>query len=119
MDTKIFDVLHQPVRHDQEAGVDSTILAWSDNLMLMKWQFAHKGYVIPLHRHEHEQLTTILKGSMRVTLPDGSVREIHAGDALCFAPNEEHGLVILEDDTVAMDVFSPMRADHLARHTCP
>ena len=34
MDTKIFDVLHQPVRHDQEAGVDSTILAWSDNLML-------------------------------------------------------------------------------------
>ena len=119
MNTKIFDVRHQPVRHDQEAGVDSTILARSDNLMLMKWQFAHKGYVIPLHRHEHEQLTTILKGSMRVTLPDGSEQEFHAGDALCFAPNEEHGLVILEDDTVAMDVFSPMRADHLARHTCP
>ena len=54
-----------------------------------------------------------------MTLPDGSVREFHAGDALCFAPNEEHGLVILEDDTVAMDVFSPMRADHLARHICP
>ena len=86
MDTKIFDVRHQPVRHDQEAGVDSTILSSSDNLMLMKWQFAHKGYVIPLHRHEHEQLTTILKGSMRVTLPDGSEQEFHAGDALCFAP---------------------------------
>ena len=119
METKIFDKQHQPVRHNAEDGVDSVILAYSDNLMWMKWNFAHRGSVIPMHRHEHEQLTTILKGSMRVTLADGSVHDFREGDALRFAPNEEHGLLILEDDTVAMDVFSPMRVDHLASHTLP
>lgn len=116
MNSKLFLCDDQRWNFNPEDQVKSRILAWSDRLMLMEWTFSRKGTVLPLHRHPHEQITTIIKGSADVTLADGSVRSCHAGDALVFAPDEIHGLLITEDDTVAIDVFSPMREDHLAHH---
>lgn len=116
MKTKLFLLEDQRWNFNEPEQVKSRIIAWSDRIMLMEWTFARKGTVIPMHQHPHEQITTILRGSMEVTLEDGSVKLCKAGDALFFAPNEVHGLCVAEDDTVAMDVFSPMREDHLAHH---
>lgn len=49
-------------------------------------------------------------------MADGSERLCKAGDAVAFAPNEAHSVVTAEPDTVIMDVFTPIRLDHLANH---
>ena len=74
------------------------------------------GHVIPLHDHYHVQMSYILKGSAKITLADGTEKLCKAGDAAAFAPNEAHSVITAEPDTVIMDVFTPLRLDHLANH---
>lgn len=116
MKTKEFKFDEQLFRFNEAEDVKSRIIAYSENLMLMEWTFSRKGTVLPMHNHVHEQLTTVLRGSVEVTMADGTTAVFRSGDAICFASNEDHGLTTLEDDTVCMDVFSPMRKDHLASH---
>lgn len=73
--------------------------------------FLKKGCVVASHKHESEQLTYILKGLMELTLPDGKVR-LAEGQVLLIPPNLEHSAIALED-TVDLDIFSPIRIDWL------
>jgi quercetin dioxygenase-like cupin family protein len=73
--------------------------------------FLKKGCVVAPHKHESEQMTFILKGLLELTLPDRKVR-VGEGEVLVIPPNMEHGAVALED-TVDLDVFSPIRIDWL------
>jgi quercetin dioxygenase-like cupin family protein len=73
--------------------------------------FLKKGCVVASHKHESEQLTYILKGLMELTLPDGKVRLVE-GQVLLIPPNLEHSAIALED-TVDLDIFSPIRIDWL------
>jgi quercetin dioxygenase-like cupin family protein len=68
-----------------------------------------KGLVVPAHRHENEQITMLERGKLRV-LVEGRELLLQAGEALVFEPNEEHSVEALED-SLALDVFSPPRAD--------
>jgi quercetin dioxygenase-like cupin family protein len=80
------------------------------NVMLAQ-VFLKKGCVVASHKHESEQLTYILKGLMELTLPDGKVR-LAEGQVLLIPPNLEHSAIALED-TVDLDIFSPIRIDWL------
>ena len=68
-----------------------------------------KGGVVPRHSHENEQISHVLEGSLLFQFDD---REITAGagDLVEIPSNEAHRVVALED-SVAMDVFQPVRAD--------
>ncbi len=73
--------------------------------------FLRKGAVVPLHSHKSEQMTYILEGLLELTLPDGVFR-VGRGQVLVIPSNVEHSAVALED-TIDMDVFSPIREDWL------
>ena len=95
---------------------ESRIVAYTPEVMMMEWSFPKAGHVIPLHEHYHVQMSYILKGAAKVILADGTETLCKAGDAAAFAPNEAHSVITAEPDTVIMDVFTPIRLDHLANH---
>jgi quercetin dioxygenase-like cupin family protein len=70
-----------------------------------------KGAVIPEHHHVSEQITYIVKGAVMV-YAGGKEYRLNAGDVLVIPPHLPHRFVALED-TIDIDVFSPIREDWL------
>ena len=70
-----------------------------------------KDAVVPLHHHESEQITYILKGALKFEL-QGKEVTVHAGEVLFIPSNVPHRAIALED-TLDLDVFSPLRIDWL------
>ena len=116
MYSKLFPYEEQAWNLQDEKGFRSRVIAYSPEMLMMEWHFFRAGHVIPLHEHYHVQMSYVLKGSARVIMADGSEKLCTAGDAVSFAPNEAHSVVTAEADTVIMDVFAPLRLDHLANH---
>ena len=71
-----------------------------------------KDCVVVAHSHESEQMTCVLKGVLRLRLPDREVT-LSEGEVLHIPSGVEHSAVALED-TLALDVFSPIREDWLS-----
>ena len=71
-----------------------------------------KGCLVPMHRHDNEQLTYILEGALEFTIGDDRSRTVvvRAGEVLHLPSNVPHEAVALED-TLDVDVFSPPRQD--------
>lgn len=70
-----------------------------------------KDCLVPVHHHENEQISVILEGALKVNL-EGQEVLAHAGEVLVIPSNVPHSVVAIED-TLAMDVFSPVRQDWL------
>jgi quercetin dioxygenase-like cupin family protein len=70
-----------------------------------------KGAVVPTHDHESEQLTFITSGSLTFEIA-GETIVLGAGDVLCIPSRVPHKATATED-TLEMDVFSPIRQDWL------
>ena len=68
-----------------------------------------KGAVVPRHSHENEQITHVLSGCVRFEFP-GRVVTACQGQVVEIAPHEPHRVEALED-SLAMDVFQPVRQD--------
>ena len=66
--------------------------------------------VVPQHQHANEQLGLVLKGSMLFTI-GGERRELRAGDTYNIPGNVAHEVAAGPEGAVAIDVFSPVRAD--------
>jgi quercetin dioxygenase-like cupin family protein len=73
--------------------------------------FIAKGGVVPEHHHESEQLTYILEGALQFDL-EGKTVVVHKGEVLHIPSNVPHSAVALED-TMDLDIFSPIRIDWL------
>lgn len=99
---------------DLGAGVRRKIMAYGDNLMAVHVAF-EKGAVGPLHTHPHVQITCVRSGAFAVQI-GADRRVLRAGDFFYVPANIEHGGQALED-TVLIDVFSPMRKEFLPRDT--
>jgi hypothetical protein len=70
-----------------------------------------KGSRLPQHSHPHEQTGYLVKGRIRLFI--GSTKnDVVPGDSWCIPSGVEHGAEILED-SVAIEVFSPVREDYL------
>ncbi len=74
--------------------------------------FLAKDAVVPLHHHENEQFSSVLTGALRFEL-EGKEMVLRAGEVLHIPSNVPHRVVALED-SLALDVFSPIRADWLS-----
>jgi len=70
-----------------------------------------KGAVLPRHSHPHEQTGYLVKGRIRLFIGTGKYKA-QGGDSWCIPGEVEHGADILED-SVAVEVFSPVRDDYV------
>jgi quercetin dioxygenase-like cupin family protein len=70
-----------------------------------------KNAVLPAHRHPQEQTGYLVSGHMFLTIGK-TVQEIRPGDSWMIPGNVEHQAKIVAD-SVAVEVFSPVRDDYL------
>jgi quercetin dioxygenase-like cupin family protein len=70
-----------------------------------------KGSRVPKHSHVSEQLTYVFEGALRFLI-DGEEILVSAGEILVIPAWVEHEATALED-TVELDIFSPIRQDWL------
>ncbi len=75
--------------------------------------FLAKGAVVPEHHHESEQITYILEGALKFEI-EGTEVVVAKGQVLRIPSNVPHRAVALED-TLDLDIFSPIRHDWLAK----
>jgi quercetin dioxygenase-like cupin family protein len=73
--------------------------------------FLAKGAEVPEHHHESEQITYILEGALEFQI-EGQTILVSAGEVLRIPSHVPHRAVALED-TLDLDVFSPIREDWL------
>src|SRR5580693_2382653 len=76
--------------------------------------FLKKDAVVPEHHHESEQITYILEGALKFEL-EGREVVVRKGEVLTIPSNVPHRAVALED-TVDLDIFSPIRTDWLSKN---
>ncbi|WP_353172170.1 cupin domain-containing protein [Acinetobacter rudis] len=96
-------------------GTESKIIAkfiHGTDFTMAFWQFK-PGAKIPEHKHVHETATTILKGSLRLTV-DGQSVDLFAGDTFIIPSWAVHHAEALETSQV-LDVYTPVREDYVAR----
>ncbi|HVV68761.1 MAG TPA: cupin domain-containing protein [Gammaproteobacteria bacterium] len=82
---------------------------YSGQSMLVKWIF-QKGATVPLHHHVNEQVTWIIQGSVQV-YSQGKEFIVKAGEVIIFPPHVPHEFLTLEDNTIDIDFFTPVRED--------
>src|ERR1700676_3637350 len=75
--------------------------------------FLKKDAVVPEHHHVSEQITYILEGALKFEL-EGTEVVVRKGEVLHIPSNVPHRAVALED-TVDLDIFSPIREDWLKK----
>ena len=75
--------------------------------------FIAKGGIVPEHHHESEQITYILEGALEFEI-EGKQVVVRAGEVLHIPSNVPHAAVALED-TLDLDIFSPIRVDWLTK----
>lgn len=71
-----------------------------------------RGFVVPRHQHENEQIAMVMSGRIRFALgepssPEFREVELVAGEVLHLPSNLPHGAEAIED-TLVYDVFSPV-----------
>ena len=71
--------------------------------------YMKKGALVPMHKHESEQLTYVLQGAMKF-LVGGEEITVREGEVLQIPSWVPHQAEALED-TFELDVFSPIRQD--------
>jgi unsaturated pyranuronate lyase len=80
----------------------------SDRVTIARFELK-RGGVVPRHSHENEQVSYIVSGALRFRF-DGKEVIVGGGEVVQIPSWVEHEVDILED-TIAIDVFSPVRQD--------
>ena len=72
------------------------------------------GSGVPEHSHPHEQIGTVLKGKMELSI-SGEKHIITSGGAYLIPPNATHSGLCLEGPAEVLEIFAPVREDWLQR----
>lgn len=91
-------------------GVSFQTTVWGSNTSMSVFHLEQNS-VIPVHKHPHEQTGYLVSGSLNINI-DGKTYEAGPGDSWNIPGNIEHGVKVYED-TVVIEVFSPVREDYL------
>jgi unsaturated pyranuronate lyase len=67
------------------------------------------GGVVPQHSHEAEQISMVISGALKFRI-DGREIVVRSGEVMQIPGNVAHEVEVLED-TLVVDVFSPVRQD--------
>lgn len=104
------------VQHTEEGylepveGIEMKTLAYGEKSLLTRFRL-EKGAQLPAHSHPHEQTGYLVSGKMILHVGEKS-HEVSPGDSWCIAGDVEHRAQVMED-SVAIEVFSPVREDYL------
>ena len=101
------EAIRQPLAEDTVRRV----MAYAKPLMLVEMTM-QQGAVGAVHTHPHHQVDYVVSGSVDFTL-GSETRRMQAGDSVYIPPETPHGAVALENDTVLLDIFAPMRDDFI------
>jgi quercetin dioxygenase-like cupin family protein len=91
-------------------GIELRALCHGEATMLTEFRLT-AGHELPTHSHPHEQTGYLVRGRMELRIGVESY-EVAPGDSWCIAGGVEHGATVVED-SVAVEVFSPVREDYL------
>lgn len=84
--------------------------------MMLAHVYLKKGCLVPMHRHENEQLTYVLEGRLDFTIGDDRSQQVSVGPGeVLFLPSNVPHEALAAEDTLDVDVFSPPRQDWLAK----
>ena len=97
---------YQPVLN----GIKLKTLVYGEKTLLTEFHL-EQGSQLPAHAHPQEQTGYLIAGRIRLFIGD-EVFEVEPGDSWCVLSNVEHRAEILAD-SVAVEVFSPVREDYL------
>jgi quercetin dioxygenase-like cupin family protein len=97
-------------------GIDRKTLVYGERTLSTEFRMK-AGSALPMHKHPYEQTGYLVSGRMRLTI-DGDPFDATAGASWCIPCDVVHGAEILED-TVAIEIFSPVRADYLPAARLP
>ncbi|MBN1821053.1 MAG: cupin domain-containing protein [Prolixibacteraceae bacterium] len=70
-----------------------------------------KGYSLPAHKHPYEQTGYLISGKLNFRI-DSDWYSAEPGDSWCVPENVEHEVIVLEE-SVAVEVFIPVREEYL------
>lgn len=91
-------------------GIEMKTLCYGSATLMTEFRLA-AGSALPAHAHPHEQTGYLVSGHLRLRIGDES-HEVRPGDSWCIPADAEHGATVIED-SVAVEVFSPVREDYL------
>lgn len=91
-------------------GIKRKTLVYGEKTLMTEF-LLEKGKVLPWHRHPQEQTGYLVSGRMVLAI-GGEEFDVNPGDSWTIPGDVEHGARIMED-SVALEVFSPVREDYL------
>lgn len=97
---------------DPLPGIRQKTLVFGERTLMTEFVLAGNS-ILPDHAHPYEQTGYLVKG--HIVLRIGQTEyDTTPGDSWCIPMNVTHSARILED-SVAVEVFSPARADYLPK----
>ena len=91
-------------------GIKIKTLVVGDKSLLSEFRM-EQGSQLPWHAHPQEQTGYLLSGRIRLSIGEETI-EVEPGDSWNVPGDVRHRAEILAD-TVAIEVFSPVREDYL------
>jgi quercetin dioxygenase-like cupin family protein len=91
-------------------GIQIKTVLYGENSLMSQFRL-QKDSLLPRHSHPQEQTGYLVSGHMRLHIGDQAY-EVHPGDGWCIPGSVEHLAEVLED-SIAIEVFSPVREDYL------
>ena len=91
-------------------GIRMKTLCFGERTLMTEF-ILQRGSTLPMHSHPHEQTGYLVTGHIRLKIGEEE-HEAKPGDSWCIPAGVEHGAHITED-SVAVEVFSPVRQDYL------
>ena len=93
-------------------GIQLKTLVHGEKTLTTEFQLK-KGCMLPDHTHPHEQTGYLVSGQMQLRIGTDTFA-VSPGDSWCIPGDVSHGADILED-SVAVEVFSPVREEYLPK----
>ena len=91
-------------------GITRKTLVHGRNTLMTEFVLK-KGALLPRHQHPQEQIGYLVSGHMILTIGN-YIHDVQAGDSWMIPGDVEHHATIITD-SVAVEVFSPVREDYL------
>ncbi len=91
-------------------GIDLKTLSWGERTLLAQFAIDMNSR-IPEHHHPYEQIGYLVAGRLQLTIGT-ETHTAEAGDSWCIPADTPHAALALLP-CVAIEVFSPARADYL------
>jgi quercetin dioxygenase-like cupin family protein len=91
-------------------GIKLKTLVYGQRTLMTEF-LLEAGRELPQHSHPYEQTGYLVRGHIRLTIGPGT-HDVLPGDSWCIPSGTSHGASIVED-SVAIEVFSPVREDYI------